>query len=328
MSDVLEPLPTWSHLAGARRRPTEYEIVSVGLHYHTRHPGSPWELDPNVFLSEWYRRHREGSALTHVDWDLFRDPDSIVYRGYIRLQNDQETYVEGLLDQYADRNHDASLSPWWLRALARWYTPARYARHTLQMGAAYGGQMAPASTITNCFFFQAADQSRLMQRIAYRAAELRKHCEGYGLARGDRRMWEEDPVWQGFRELLEKALVTWDWGESFVAFNVVAKPALDEVTLGALATAARLNGDELLALICDHHQRDAVRCGRWTAALVKMALENPDNRAVLEGWVARWAPLADRAVRMYLQGLQGLDAEAAVVETRRACAEFRGQMGL
>jgi toluene monooxygenase system protein E len=140
-------------------------------------------------------------------------------------------------------------------------------------------------------------------------------------------MWEEDPVWQGFRELLEKTLVAWDWAECFVALNLVAKPALDEVTLSALATAARLNGDELLAQLCDHHQRDVARSRRWTASLVAMCLENPDNRLAMEKWLARWVPLADRAVRMYLQGLLGLDAEAAVVGTRQSCAAFRASLG-
>ena len=30
--ETLKPLRTWSHLAGRRRKPSEYEIVSVGLH--------------------------------------------------------------------------------------------------------------------------------------------------------------------------------------------------------------------------------------------------------------------------------------------------------
>lgn len=64
-----------------------------------------------------------------------------------------------------------------------------------------------------------------------------------------------------------------------VALNLVAKPALDEVTLNALATAARLNGDELLAQLCDHHQRDVARSRRWTGSLVKMCLVFPRGLA-------------------------------------------------
>jgi toluene monooxygenase system protein E len=321
---VVPPLPTWSHLAGARRRPMEYEVVSVGLHYHTRHPDAPWELDPDLFMSSWYRRFREGSPLRHDDWNQFRDPDAIIYRGYVKLQNDQEVYVEGLLDQHAEEGHDASLAEDWMATLARLYTPARYPRHALQMAAAYGGQMAPASTITNCFFFQCADEGRLTQRIAYRTAELRNHCPWHGIGATERAVWEEDPAWQGFRELLEKLLVAWDWGECFVAMNLVAKPALDEATLTQLGQAASRHGDGLLHLLCEAHQRDVVRSRRWTAALVDLAGQRRENRAVIRDWIDRWVPLADRAVERYLEALPGADPGAAL----EACRTFRASLGL
>jgi toluene monooxygenase system protein E len=324
---VFPPLKTWSHLAAARRRPTEYEVVSVGLHYHTRHPDCPWELDPQLFMNRWYREHREGSALFHPDWNLFRDPDALIYRGYIKLQNDQETHIEALCDQYADRHHDLGLTALWKAALARWYTPARYPRHALQMAAAYGGQMAPASTITNCFFFQSADEARLMQRIAYRTAELRKHAPGTGTGAGERLAWETNPVWQGFRELLEKALITWDWGQSFVAVNLVAKPALDEVTLTQLSLAARRNGDELLHLLCEGHLRDSARSRRWTSALLDLAMQERRNGEIIRGWIDRWSPLADRALRAYVHGLPGLNPEVAYRQARGACLEFRASVG-
>ena len=328
---VLPPLKTWSHLAGARRRPTEYEVVSVGLHYHTRHPACAWELDPSLFMNEWYRRHREGSALGPRQgkrWDDFRDPDALIYRGYVRLQNEQETHVEALLDQHDERGHDATLSPAWQEALARWITPGRYPRHALQMASAYAGQMAPASTITNCCFFQAADEARLGQRLAYRTAELRLHCPGRGFGATERAVWEQDPIWQGFRELLERALVAWDWGESFAAVNLVAKPALDEANLRQLAVTARAAGDELHALLCESHLRDVARARRWTLALVSFLDESslPAGRDALRGWVARYVPLADRAIEQHLAPLPG--GARAAQQARAACAAFRASAGL
>jgi toluene monooxygenase system protein E len=307
--------------------PTEYEIVSVGLHYHTRNRSCAWELDPELLMNRWYRRYREGSRLRHPDWNAFRDPDGLLHRAYIRMQHEQETYVDGLLDQCSEGQHDARLSPVWLAALARWYTPARYGRHALQMAAAYGGQMAPASTITNCFFFQAADEARLMQRIAYRTAELRAHRPGQGFGVQERQTWEKDPVWQGFRELLEKMLVAWDWGESFVALNLVAKLAFDEVTLRQLAHAASQNGDELLHLLCHSHRADVTRSRRWTAALLALMAENGENQAVIQGWLDHWVPLGDRAIRAYFDGLPGMEDEASAVEARAGCRDFRASLG-
>jgi toluene monooxygenase system protein E len=322
-----KPLATWSHLEQAPRPPTEYEVVSVGLHYHVRHPDNAWELDPDLFMNRWYRRHREGGALRHPDWDGFRDPDGIMYRSYIRLQTEQESYLDGISDEYSERQHDAGLSPAWVAALARFYTPARYGRHALQMAAAYGGQMAPASTISNCFFFQAADEARLTQRIAYRTAELRKHREGHRFGAQEREVWEDDPVWQGFRELLENVLVAWDWGECFVALNLVAKPAFDEATLRLLSQAASNSGDELLSQLCLSHRGDVTRSRRWTGALMAHLGETAHNRAAVASWLERWVPLADKAIRAYFSGLPGLDDEAAAVEARAACRALRSNLG-
>ena len=98
--DVLKPLKTWSHLAGRRRKPSEYEIVSTNLHYSTDNPDAPFELDPNFAMALWFKQHRNASPLKHPDWDAFRDPDEMVYRTYNMQQDGQETYVMGLFDQH------------------------------------------------------------------------------------------------------------------------------------------------------------------------------------------------------------------------------------
>ncbi|MEO0316935.1 MAG: hypothetical protein RL404_612, partial [Pseudomonadota bacterium] len=158
--EILKPLKTWSHLAGQRRKPSEYEIVSTNLHYTTNNPDAPFELDPNFPLATWFKQYRNASPLKHADWNAFRDPDEIVYRTYNMMQDGQETYVNGLLDQMSERGHDAMLERTWAGSLARLYAPSRYLFHALQMASAYLSQMAPASTISNCATYQTADSLR------------------------------------------------------------------------------------------------------------------------------------------------------------------------
>ncbi|MCB1889247.1 MAG: toluene monooxygenase, partial [Rhodocyclaceae bacterium] len=73
--EVLTPLKTWSHLAGRRRKPSEYEIVSTNLHFSTDNPDAPFELDPNFAMAQWFKTHRNASPVKHADWNAFRDPD-------------------------------------------------------------------------------------------------------------------------------------------------------------------------------------------------------------------------------------------------------------
>ncbi|MBS1160861.1 MAG: toluene monooxygenase [Proteobacteria bacterium] len=325
-TQVLKPLKTWSHLAARRRKPSEYEIVSANLHYNDKRPDSPYELSPTMFMNEWYKKNTFGTALKHPDWNAFRDPEEVVYRTYNMMQDGQETYVFSLFDQFNQREHDIALDPRWAGTLARFYTPSRYLFHTVQMASAYVGQVSPASTITNCNYFQMADSFRWLSHTAYRTKELSIAFPDKGFAADERLYWENDPVWQGFRELMEKALTVWDWGEAIVVLNLVAKPAIDEAVLRKLGESARHNGDTLLGLLTDAQLIDAARHRRWISALLSMALEIPGNKELIQGWIAKWEPLADQAIDAYCSSLPDTSggAEAAKAATR----DFRRSLGL
>lgn len=324
--EVLKPLKTWSHLAARRRKPSEYEVVSTNLHFSTDNPDAPFELDPNFEMARWFKQYRNASPLAHPDWNAFRDPDEMVYRTYNMQQDGQETYVQGLFDQFSARGHDAMLERTWAGSLARLYTPARYLFHTLQMGSAYLTQMAPASTISNCATYQAADSLRWLTHTAYRTKELSKTFTDIGFGRDERRYWETDPAWQGWRKAIELALVAWDWGESLVALNLVIRPAVEEAVLRGLGEAARHNGDTLLGLLTDAQLLDAQRHRRWAAELVRLALETPSNRDVLANWIRKWEPLADEAITVYRAALP--DAGDASARAVSAARQFRQGLGI
>ncbi len=323
-----KPLKTWSYLTtGQRRRPSEYEVVSTGLHYHTLDQDKPWELDPNIPMAQWYKQYRNQSPLRHADWDTFRDPDEMIYRTYNIVQDGQENYVMGLFDQFNERGHDQMLEADWVRVLAHNYAPARYVFHALQMGSAYVHQMAPASTITNCATYASADHLRWVTHTAYRTRELAIAFPNFGFGAQERAIWETDARWQGFRELLETALVTWDWAESFTAFFLVAKPAIEEALLVEFGNLARAHGDLLLGLLTQAQMRDAERHRRWVAALVKMALGTAGNREVLATWCQRWVPIAEAAVTNFCASFPSEGAESGV-RANSAAARFRTNLGL
>jgi len=324
--DAPKPLKTWSHLSGRRKKPSEYEVVSVNLHTTTRDPEAPFELDPNMPLALWFKRYRNQSPLRHPDWNAFRDPSEVTYRVYNIVQDGQESFVSGLVDQMSERGHDSMLERTWAGSLARLYAPMRYPFHALQMMSAYLTMIAPASTISNCSTYQTGDHFRWVSHVAYRTAELARTSPDVGFGRDERQYWERDPAWQGLRELMEKGLATWDWAESFTVLNLVIKPFLEEGVMLALADAARHQGDTVLPLIVDSQIVDARRHRRWAAALASMALEQDGNRTVLDGWLEQWMPLARRAVDAYCAHLP--DGEAASERAANAVQAFHSTCGL
>lgn len=297
-NEELKPLKTWSHLAGQRKRPSEYEIVSVNTLYNNDADRPALELSVDLPMNRWYRKYRSESRLQHEDWNAFRDPDATVYRSYVTAQDKEETYVDGLLSQYDERGHDAQLAPSWIANLAALYTPARYLFHSAQMCAAYSVTLAPSSTVANCAAFEMADQFRWVSRVAYRTAELAKSWPDAGFRRDERKHWEQTAAWQGYRELMEKLLATYDWGESVIALNLVAMPAI-ESGIRQLGLAAHENHDDLTAFLIEAQLRDAARRVRWMRVFMKFVLEKPGNRQPILEWVEKWSGLGDGAVTRY-----------------------------
>ena len=172
------------------------------------------------------------------------------------------------------------------------------------MGSAYLVQMVPSSTIEKLRDVPGGRSAPLglARRLSHQGA--RRHLHGdAGFVTGERKAWEEDACWQGFRELLERVLVAYDWAEHFVALNVVAKPAFDEACIRQLGDPARQSGDTLLAQMLDAQWEDSERARRWTGALVAFSRETEGNAAVMADWVATWVPLGDAAIEAYCAAL-------------------------
>jgi CheY-like chemotaxis protein len=177
--------------------------------------------------------------------------------------------------------------------------PARYLFHGLQMAACYVAQMAPSGRIAICAMFQAADEMRRLQRFAYRMAQLRLARPEFGA--NARRSWEEDPAWQGAREVLERLLATWDWGEAFVALDLVVKPRIDAFFTGTFARASAAAGEPLWTEILASLAQDAVWHREWSEALVAVAADGGASEAAVARWLQHWNELAESAAK-------GLDA--------------------
>ncbi len=303
-------LRTWSIADPGRRRLNEYEIVTGKFHYHFGKQPAPFDLDPGSAINQWYLRYREGSPLAAADWEGFKDPAQLSYRRYIALQHDREIYAEGVVDHFEAADHDARLDPAWVAVLGRLYLPARFAFHVLQMTSLYVGQLGPSAAVTNASFFQAADELRALQWIAYRAKSL-SLAHGAALADGAaaRAIWEDDPAWQPARQALETLLLAYDWGEAFTALNLVVKPAFDALVKGAFADLALANGDGLTAQLLKESGVDTTRNQAWAAALARYAIAaRPENLAIITEWVGKWQPAADKAVA----GLAGIFTQAPV----------------
>ncbi|HEY0801523.1 MAG TPA: toluene hydroxylase [Steroidobacteraceae bacterium] len=284
----MTPLRTWSVFGNLGRRPSEYEIVTHKMNHTLRE--TPLELGADRHGNRWLKRHRDGIALKVPDWNEFRDPDQLTYRKYVTSQDNSETYIDGVVEQYD--KHGGAVNA--LDLLQTCLTPSRYLVHGLQMLSAYLQQLAPSTYVGNCAAFQTADQLRRVQRVAYRTRELDRAYPARSFGKTERATWERLPEWQGLRKGIERLLVSFDWDDVFVGLNLVVKPLADEITLRQFAAVTRRLGTDLDALVADHLFLDAERSRRWSAALTRFAIAGDGaNREHLLRLIVKWRPIAD-----------------------------------
>ncbi len=321
------PLKTWSAFGNLGRRPSEYEIVTHKMNHTLR--DKPLEIGPDRHGNLWLTRRRDAAKFAVKDWDGFRDPDQLTYRKYVTCQDDSETYLDGVLQEF-DRAGRAETALDFLQACL---TPSRYLAHGLQMMSAYLQQLAPSSYVGNCAAFQTADHLRRVQRVAYRTRQLDRSCPERLFGSTERAAWERAPEWQGLRKSIERLLVTFDWDDVFVGLNLVVKPLADELTLRQFAVVAGRLDTELDALVANNLFLDAERSRRWTAAVTRFVVaEDTANRTHLDALVAKWRPVADeitetgsRLLGSFLHGPNSAgQIEAAAVSAWRSFLDEAG----
>ena len=315
---------TFWHLLQQRRMPTEYEIVTSKLLCYTGEgfTGKRFELD--VPLQRWYRQYQQGSPLTCSYWEKFHDPRETTYAKYTDLQMDKEIFVDGLLEEIEQTGYDRGVSNSWTQTLSDVLGPLRYPIHGLQMIAAYVGQMAPSGKVAITAALQSADEVRRVERLAQRVRQLQiVHPQ---FAADSKDAWQRGPMWQPLREFIEKLLIVFDWGESFVVLNLLLKPLVDELFMKHFSDLALREGDHLLGQIFYSLNEDCQWHREWSRALVQMAVEDTAaNRQIIQVWIDKWYPAAAAAIEAFSPVFQN---SHAISQVNSYCARHLRGMGL
>src|SRR6202035_4962206 len=121
---------------------------------------------------------------------------------------------------------------------------------------------------------------------------------GIETARRHQAAWEDAEAFQPLRELIERALVAYDWGEAFTVTNLVIKPRIDRLVNQEIAgTLATANGDPILTSIHFSLHEDARWHQAWTTALLRHLIDDtPANADAVSAWVDKWQPRASDAL--------------------------------
>lgn len=276
-------LKTYSHLAEHKQIPNEYELVTSKMLYYFDKGG----FENHTPISDWYEQYQRQSLIHATTLEQFVDPLQTTYSTYVQRQKDKEIVLDANIKHMDETYYDAQLDKQWIQVLSQILAPLRYPWHGFQMITSYLGSMAPEVKVVIVFAFQAMDEMRRIQRIAYRMRQLQLECPTFGVS--SRADWQHAPLWQPLRRAIERLLVTYDWWESFVALNLCFKPILDQLLLVQFSHIAKKQGDSQLGVMLHSFWEDACWQQLWSKQLIRLILkERPENKSIIEGWLCLW----------------------------------------
>jgi propane monooxygenase small subunit len=160
---------------------------------------------------------------------------------------------------------------------------------------------APTNMINNAMAVGAAHKLRFAQDLILYNLVLSEEIDGFD-GQLHRKTWQEDPIWQPTRQLVERLTATRDWAEQWFILAAVVEPLLGELfRSGFVMQVAALHGDFVTPTIFGAGESDAARDQRGARVLFSMLTgdeaHGAENVETLNGWLAAWTGDAVAAAR-------------------------------
>jgi len=286
--------PLFRYLPAGKRRPSQYEEVTVHTQwspttyatqgFFCRGPGGRQVWDPR------------STRITAGDWWGFRDPHQLWYRPYVEMQARSEDSIELASDGAHLSGALQNITEAWRDVLGRYYGAYRFYEYGLFLSLSYVQREALSDVVGTTAVFQGMDRDRHAQAIALHCMDLEEAIPGFS-SEGSRAAWLQDPMLQPSREFVERLMACRDWVEILVAINLVLDPLVSVLlTRSFFARLAPRHGDTVTPVILDTVEIDRKRHLDTISALVRFLIaDTGSNRAIIQGWVDAWLPLARRA---------------------------------
>ena len=291
---------SYNYFTPRKRRATVYEDVTIDVQPDpARHLTQGWVY---AFANGDSGYPEKWTALKSSDWHKFLDPneewEQTIYRNNAAVVRQISQNIEhGRTAHVYD-----SLDPAWVKVLEKHAFAWAHAEHGLGLHVYTPAQRdAPTNMINNAMAVAAAHKLRFAQDLILYNLTLSEEIDGFN-GSIHRETWQDDPIWQPTRELVERLTGTRDWSEQWFATAVVFEPLLGELfRSGFVMQVAALHGDFVTPTIMGAGESDAAREQRGARALFRMLADDEkhadENKETMQGWLESWSKDAVAAAR-------------------------------
>jgi propane 2-monooxygenase small subunit len=236
-------------------------------------------------------------------WHEFRDPNE---EWELSLYRYNSNVVRQLTQNIEAARQSKAFEQWnrnWVRFVESHVGAWMHVDHGLGLYLfANANRRAPTNMHNNAISVNSMHRIRAAQDLALYNLTLSEEIDGFD-GRAHIETWNNDPVWQGVREVAEALTGIDDWCEAIFAANVVFEPLVGELFRSHLVQhAAPGNGDFVTPTIVGAEEYDyAERDLRYTRAMFVLLTNDREfavhNKNILNQWLTTWTPRALKAAR-------------------------------
>jgi propane monooxygenase small subunit len=291
---------TFNYFTPRKRRATVYEDVTVDVQPDpARHLSQGWVYE---FANGVGGYPEDWTVLKSSNWHEYLDPneewEQTIYRNNANVvrqisQNIEQGRLAGAFTQFNSA---------WVRVLERHVFAWAHVEHGIGLHVYTPAQRdAPTNMINNAMAVAAAHKLRFAQDLILYNLTLSEEIDGFD-GSVHKQAWQQDPVWQPTRELVEKLTGIRDWAEQLFATTAVFEPLVGELfRSGFVMQVAAPHGDFVTPTIIGAGEADAARDQRAARGLFRMLTDDEANGAankeIMQGWLREYVPQAVAAGR-------------------------------
>lgn len=267
------------------------------------------------------------TALTMQDWYALKDPRQFYYGAYVQNRAKMQDTAESNYAFFEKRNLASLIEESVKTRIITGLLPLRHVEQTANLNMMSCCAYGYGTALTQACLYAAMDRLGIAQYLSRIGLSLDDNS-GESLAVA-KKAWMEDPAWQGVRALCEELLVHKDWGELFVAQNLVVDTLLNIVFYQHFDNWLSANGARDISMLTEFMQSCLKDQAGWADNVLKtLAAENEANREQLKSWMEKWQEKAFAAYRPIIADLFGGEAENILAETAAQIQQRAVKAGL
>ncbi len=256
-----QEFPSWqsrsfNYFTPRKRRATVYEDVTVDVQPDPeRHLTQGWVY---AFADGIAGYPQEWTALKSSNWHEFLDPNEEWEQTIYRNNANVVRQISQNIEHGRTAHVFQAMNRAWVKVLERHVFAWAHVEHGLGMHVYTPAQRdAPTNMINNAIAVGALHKLRFAQDLILYNLALSEEIDGFEGSL-HKQTWQEDPIWQPTRELVERLTGIRDWCEAvFVDHGRVRAAGRRAVPLGLRDAGGRPAGRLRHA---DDHGRRRVRC--------------------------------------------------------------------